>query len=130
MREVLSSKLSATNRSDERLEIDIFKWLNKATLDIIGIAGTHIPTSTPREPISDLHLRGVSGFEYDFNSLANESDKETNELYDAIHVIQTFDGSRLLGLIQMLWRPARIIVRLQTHSFKYTVFTTFHCVVA
>lgn len=46
MRDVLSSKLQATSRKDGKLEVDIFKWLNKVTLDIIGLAGSCTPYPT------------------------------------------------------------------------------------
>ncbi|EIM89578.1 cytochrome P450 [Stereum hirsutum FP-91666 SS1] len=87
MRDVLTNKLQATSRKDGKLEVDIFKWLNKVTLDIIGLAG----------------------FEYAFDALSNDSDEETNELYEAIRSVQKFNPFQPSFAIQLFFPITRII---------------------
>ncbi|VDC06076.1 unnamed protein product [Peniophora sp. CBMAI 1063] len=61
LRDVLNNLSSQSTRKDGRIRIDAFAWLNKVTLDIIGL----------------------TGFAYDFDALHSD-EAHPNELYEAI----------------------------------------------
>ncbi|KAI0033894.1 cytochrome P450 [Vararia minispora EC-137] len=71
LREIWLSMTSKPLREDGWSRIDIFRWVNKASLDIIGLAG----------------------FDYDFDSLRAEDD-HSNELYNAISKSLTLTAPR------------------------------------
>ncbi|VDC00282.1 unnamed protein product [Peniophora sp. CBMAI 1063] len=74
-----------TTRKDGYLRIDAFAWLNKVTLDIIGLAG----------------------FDYDIDSL-HAPDEHPNELNEAVRTIFSFEGG-LATLLQFMIPGARRI---------------------
>ncbi|KAI0289361.1 cytochrome P450 [Russula brevipes] len=85
LRDVWVDRLSNSTRKDGRLSLDVFRWLNKAALDIIGLAG----------------------FGYAFDSLHSPDDKQS-ELYEAIRsIMSTFNSfnSRNLFFVLQLFFP-------------------------
>ncbi|KAI9460712.1 cytochrome P450 [Russula earlei] len=84
LREIWVNLLSETTRKDGKLGLDAFKWLNKVTLDIIGLAG----------------------FNYSFDSL-HSPDQKQNVLYGAIRSILASprDFSFVLQLFFPMFRP-------------------------
>ena len=75
-----------TTRKDGYLKLDAFAWLNKVTLDIIGLAG----------------------FDYDIDSLHAPED-QPNELNEAVRTIFSFDFG-VGALMQFLLPGVRHIV--------------------
>src|ERR1700744_4900150 len=47
LREIWVDLISKSTRKDGKLNFDAFTWLNKVTLDIIGLAGDFSPCSIP-----------------------------------------------------------------------------------
>ncbi|KAI0058333.1 cytochrome P450 [Artomyces pyxidatus] len=86
LRDIWLSKTRESTRKDGRATVDAFKWLNKVTLDIIGLAG----------------------FNYDFGALYS-TDDEPNELSEAVREMFTFDNKDFLLLLQLVVPAARII---------------------
>jgi cytochrome P450 len=85
LREIWADLISKSTRKDGKLGLNAFTWLNKATLDIIGLAG----------------------FDYTFNSLHSPDEKQ-NELYEAIRSIFTTKSVELMFILQLyfpLFRP-------------------------
>lgn len=89
--------------------VNAVKWLSRATLDIIGLAGeTRIPKCHDRQTI----YRHETGFNYNFEAL-NPSG-EVNELNAAFSVLFNPTGiSRLLMFLQGMMPIFRAIVCLQ-----------------
>ncbi|KAH9005440.1 cytochrome P450 [Lactarius hatsudake] len=106
LRDVWADLISKSNRKDGKLGLDTFTWLNKVTLDIIGLAGDPF--------LSSLHLKDVlitysvpqTGFDYAFNSLYSPDEKQ-NELYESIRSMITIkvEFMFLLQLFFPLFRP-------------------------
>ncbi|THH11443.1 hypothetical protein EW146_g8046 [Bondarzewia mesenterica] len=94
LRDIWASKVSSSPRKDGKLEVDAFAWLNKVTLDIIGLAASSM---------SD-HFQG---FNYDFDSLHSPDDKP-NELNEAVRTMFSFDVEKLSFLLQLFFPPTRI----------------------
>ncbi|KAI0049918.1 cytochrome P450 [Auriscalpium vulgare] len=86
MRDIWRVKAAETTRKDGRLKIDASSWLNKVTLDIIGLAG----------------------FNYDFNAL-HSSDDSPNELSEAVRKMFVFRNMGPVFMLQIVFPPARII---------------------
>lgn len=85
LREIWAELLSKSTRKDGKLGFDAFIWLNKVTLDIIGLAG----------------------FDYTFNSLHSPDEKQ-NELYESIRSILTIKAGEFMFILQLffpLFRP-------------------------
>ncbi|KAH9030860.1 cytochrome P450 [Lactarius deliciosus] len=84
LRDVWADLISKSTRKDGKLGLDTFTWLNKVTLDIIGLAG----------------------FDYAFNSL-HSPDENQNELYESIRSMLTIkvEFMFLLQLFFPLFRP-------------------------
>jgi hypothetical protein len=67
--------------------VDVMAWLGRATLDVIGLAGT--PALPPQSLIRRYTRWAIvtsvprTGFNYDFGALKQEADQEENELADA-----------------------------------------------
>lgn len=89
--------------------IDVFAWLGRATLDIIGLAGT--PILSLSYPSLDIRLYPIAGFGYDFNAL--NLDEETNELSAAFSTLFKFsEGISMLAVLQIFVPVLRHIVRI------------------
>ncbi|KAH9980692.1 cytochrome P450 [Russula compacta] len=85
LREIWVDLLHKSSRRDEKLSFDAFTWLNKATLDIIGLAG----------------------FNYTFDSL-HSTDEKQDDLYGAIRSIIKAPSSGLIYILQLffpIFRP-------------------------
>ncbi|KAI0318463.1 cytochrome P450 [Amylostereum chailletii] len=88
LRDIWLAKASQTSRKDGKLQLDAFKWLNKATLDIIGL----------------------TGFNYSFNAL-RLPDGQIDELYEAIVTAGSAESSSpLFRSLQLIFPPARLII--------------------
>ncbi|TFY70485.1 hypothetical protein EVG20_g2510 [Dentipellis fragilis] len=86
LRDVLLSTCSNTPASDKQTRVDIFDWLGRAALDMIGLVG----------------------FNYSFNSLA-AGDEQPSELHEAVRTMMAFDSNSLSFLIPLVFPPARHI---------------------
>ncbi|KAI0058332.1 cytochrome P450 [Artomyces pyxidatus] len=93
LRDIWLSKISQSTRKDGRVKLDVFNWLNKVTLDIIGLAG----------------------FNYDFGALY-ASDDEPNELSEAVREMFAFNNEALLFLLQLVIPAFRIIPTAQSRK--------------
>ncbi|KAH9005441.1 cytochrome P450 [Lactarius hatsudake] len=85
LRDIWADLISKTTRKDGRLSFDAFVWLNKVTLDIIGL----------------------TGFNYAFNSL-HSPDENQNELYESIRSMFTTKAGQFMFILQLffpLFRP-------------------------
>ncbi|KAH9169230.1 cytochrome P450 [Lactarius sanguifluus] len=85
LRDIWADLISKSTRKDGKLGLDTFTWLNKVTLDIIGLAG----------------------FDYAFNSL-HSPDGRQNELYDSIRSMLTIKLGEFMFVLQLffpLFRP-------------------------
>ena len=51
LREIWTDLISKSTRKDGKLGFDAFTWLNKVTLEIIGLAGDRSPGSIPLRDI-------------------------------------------------------------------------------
>ncbi|KAJ3557679.1 hypothetical protein NM688_g1343 [Phlebia brevispora] len=79
---------SEIKKTDKATKIEIISWLNRATLDIIGLAGFN------------YHFESVSG--------------KPNELEQALRMMFNTQGSRLFGILQMLFPPLKLIRTTET----------------
>ncbi|KIP05287.1 hypothetical protein PHLGIDRAFT_119937 [Phlebiopsis gigantea 11061_1 CR5-6] len=80
-------------------------WMSRATLDIIGLAGQHIPL---RRALDDPLTLPGAGFNYHFEGL-NPSG-QTNELSEALGVLFNQGGrAQLFGFLQGMLPPLRLI---------------------
>ncbi|KAI0321606.1 cytochrome P450 [Amylostereum chailletii] len=86
LRDILLAEASSTTRKDGRHRVNIFAWLNKVTLDIIGL----------------------TGFNYSFDAL-HTSDEQPNELYDAVNTTISASARTVLFVLQHFFPLARII---------------------
>ena len=96
LRDVLNALSGQSTRKDGRVRIDAFSWLNKVTLDIIGL----------------------TGFGYDFDAL-HADDSQPNELYEAINKAMSAPRS-FLGFIAPMLPILRKLVRLSPVTFQPT----------
>ncbi|KAI0044004.1 cytochrome P450 [Auriscalpium vulgare] len=86
MRDIWLAKAAETTRKDGRLKLDAFNWLNRVTLDIIGLAG----------------------FNYEFDAL-NSTEDHPNELSEAVRKMFSFRNLDPVFMLQIVFPPARII---------------------
>ncbi|KAH9169235.1 cytochrome P450 [Lactarius sanguifluus] len=85
LRDIWADLISKTTRKDGKLNFNAFVWLNKVTLDIIGLAV----------------------FNYTFNSL-HSPDENQNELYESIRSMLTAKAGQFMSMLQLffpLFRP-------------------------
>ncbi|KAH8977228.1 cytochrome P450 [Lactarius akahatsu] len=85
LRDIWADLISKSTRKDGKLSFNTFVWLNKVTLDIIGLAG----------------------FNYAFNSL-HAPDEKQNELYESIRSMLTTKAGQFMFILQLffpLFRP-------------------------
>ncbi|KAA1466940.1 cytochrome P450 [Dentipellis sp. KUC8613] len=86
LRDVLTAKFAAeAPRKDGAIQVDMFDWLGKLSLDIIGLAG----------------------FDYAFDSMTAPED-QPNELYKAVHTISSGMYS-VIFILSIIFPPARLI---------------------
>ncbi|KAA1473992.1 cytochrome P450 [Dentipellis sp. KUC8613] len=94
MRDVLMAKTTNEElQKDGFLEVDIFDWLSRVSLDMIGQAG----------------------FDYSFNALTAPDD-EPNELYEAVRTMMAFDSFNIAFLLAIAFPPARLIPTKRTRE--------------
>ncbi|KAH9030859.1 cytochrome P450 [Lactarius deliciosus] len=85
LRDIWADLISKSTRKDGKLNFNAFVWLNKVTLDIIGL----------------------TGFDYAFNSL-HSPDENQNELYESIRSMFAIKAGQFTFLLQLffpLFRP-------------------------
>ncbi|KAI0318462.1 cytochrome P450 [Amylostereum chailletii] len=96
LRDIWLSKASQTPRKDGKTQLDAFNWLNKVTLDMIGL----------------------TGFNYSFNAL-ELPDGQKDELYEAISTAGSAEsGNPLFRTLQLVFPPARLIPTAYTRRAK------------
>ncbi|KAH9965553.1 cytochrome P450 [Lactifluus volemus] len=86
LREIWADLISKSSRKDGRLRLDAYTWLNKVTLDIIGLAG----------------------FNYTFDSL-HSGDETKNPMYTAFRSIVMANARNLVFIIQFAFPLFRSI---------------------
>ncbi|KAJ6572150.1 cytochrome P450 [Mycena capillaripes] len=88
LRDLWMAKISQSRRTDGKMEIDAFAWMNRLALDTIGLAG----------------------FDYDFDSLhATAPNSEPNELLQAVRDLFTFDFFTVAFIVQLFFPLTRLI---------------------
>ncbi|KAH9973118.1 cytochrome P450 [Lactifluus volemus] len=99
LREIWADLVSKSTRKDGRLRLDASSWLNKVTLDIIGLAG----------------------FNYAFDSLRS-TDEAQDPIYVAFRALTTLPTFKLIYAIQILLPIFRSIPtprsRVFAHAFE------------
>ena len=87
LREIWVDLLSKSSRKDGKKSFDVYMWLNRATLDIIGLAGNLPSLSISSIAHSGLHV----GFNHAFDSLHSpakeKEEKKTNDIYWALRSV-------------------------------------------
>ena len=106
--------MSKSKRKDGKLGFDAYTWLNKVTLDIIGLAGDRPIVQIPSEIISPAILC-LTGFNYNFNSLFSPDEKQ-DELYESIRTMLTVKSDEFMLILQLFFPLFRFIVRV--YSFR------------
>lgn len=92
----------ADARPGEKVRIDALSWLSRATLDIIGLAGTF-----PNTPLTIVSI--FTGFNYAFDAL-NPTGK-LNELNEAFStVFRTSEKGEVIDFIQARFPHFRRLV--------------------
>ncbi|KAA1474007.1 cytochrome P450 [Dentipellis sp. KUC8613] len=94
LRDVLMAKIAAqAPQQNGSLQIDIFDWLSRVSLDMIGEAGFH----------------------YAFNALTAPED-QPNELYEAVRTMMAFDSFNVAFILAIAFPPARLIPTKRTRQ--------------
>ena len=107
LREIWADLISKSTRKDGKLGLNAFTWLNKVTLDIIGLAGNPLSVSIYLQDVLISRSVPQTGFDYTFNSL-HAPDKEQNELYEAIRSMFSTTSGGFMFVLQLyfpLFRP-------------------------
>jgi cytochrome P450 len=86
LREIWVDLLSKASRKDGKLSFDVYMWLNKATLDIIGLAG----------------------FNFAFDSLHPSAEEKKNDIYGAIRSVLSISPDPFFAL-QLFFPLFRLI---------------------
>lgn len=96
------------------MSFDVYMWLNKATLDIIGLAGK-LPSiaSLLAAPIasSESHV----GFNFAFDSLHPSAEEKKNDIYGAIRSVLSISPDPFFAL-QLFFPLFRLIVSISLLS--------------
>ncbi|EIN09254.1 cytochrome P450 [Punctularia strigosozonata HHB-11173 SS5] len=99
LREIWTSFSARSSRRDGKCEINVFGWMDKLALDIIGLAG----------------------FNYAFDSIRREDD-DRNELNKAVRDMFSFDYVSPSFIIQLLIPATRVVptdrTRIQARSLE------------
>jgi len=128
LREIWVDLLSKSSRKDGKKSFDVYMWLNKVTLDIIGLAGNLVSLLTA----SIAHSKSHVGFNYAFDSLhSTAEEKTTNNTYRAIRsVLSRASSPDPLFVMQLFFPMFRLIVSISLcqrfrRESKLTEFPTF-----
>jgi hypothetical protein len=98
------AETAQAHASDGSIKVDIYLWLNKTTLDIIGHAGDDASmTTVPLE----VNVSTLPGFNHAFGSLQQAGSPEMSEW---LRKGTTFNPFSLRFLFTAMFPPARIIV--------------------
>jgi hypothetical protein len=95
----------------------VYMWLNKVTLDIIGLAGNLLSLLAASIAHSELH----AGFNHAFDSLRSpaeeKEEKKSNDIYQAIRSVlaQSISPGPLFA-IQLLFPMFRLIVSISLYQ--------------
>ncbi|KAH9973187.1 cytochrome P450 [Lactifluus volemus] len=95
LREIWADLASKSSRKDGRLRLDACSWLNKVTLDIIGLAG----------------------FNYAFNSLHSTDDAQ-NPIYVSFRSVMSNTSFKLIYAAQVLFPIFRSIPTPRSRAFE------------
>ena len=117
LREIWSDLISKSTRKDGKLGLNAFTWLNKVTLDIIGLAGDLLSFQFTSRDVLIARSLPQTGFDYTFNSL-HSSDEKQNELYDSIRSMFTAKAGDFLFVLQLFFPFFRILVSIYTFRWK------------
>ncbi len=98
------AEAAQTCTPDGSLTVDIYLWLNKTTLDIIGHAGNNTSMTAIR---LEVKMSNLPGFNHTFGSLHQVGPPEMCEW---LSKITTFNPFSLKFIITAMFPPARIIV--------------------
>jgi hypothetical protein len=98
------AEAAPTRTPDGSLRVDIYLWLTKTSLDIIGYAGNAQLITVPLE----VKMPTLPGFNHTFGSLRQV---EPPEMSEWLRKTTTFDPFSFKFLIPTLFPPARLIVR-------------------
>ncbi|KAF7796927.1 hypothetical protein EIP86_008112 [Pleurotus ostreatoroseus] len=93
LRDIWYTQLIQYARPDGKLEVDAFQWMNRVTLDIIGLAG----------------------FNYEFHSM-HISSGETHELHEAVRKMFDFEAFTVSFLVQALFPLTRVLPTQRSRS--------------
>ena len=124
LRDIWVDLLSKSTRKDEKLSLNTFMWLNKVTLDIIGLAGNS-PFSAPSFATLIALCQSPTGFNYPFNSL-HSTGEEQNDLYEAIRSILIAPSRSLIHGLQLFFPIFRAIVSIPLIWRGQRELTSFH----
>jgi hypothetical protein len=108
LREIWADLVSKSSRKDGRLRLDAYTWLNKAGLDIIGLAGNSIATLAIFRVVAHFELH--TGFNYTFDSL-HSGDETKHPIYAAFRSIVTATVRNFVFIMQFAFPLFRPIVR-------------------
>ncbi|KAA1474006.1 cytochrome P450 [Dentipellis sp. KUC8613] len=86
LRDVLLAKTAAEAPKNGEIKVDIFDWLSRVSLDIIGL----------------------TGFDYAFDSLTVPED-QPNELYEAVRDMMAVDNFNIVFILSTVFPPVRLI---------------------
>jgi hypothetical protein len=108
LRDIWVDLLSKSSRKDGKKSFNVYMWLNRVTLDIIGLTGNLLSLFTA----SSCTFRFYVGFNYAFDSLhSSGEEKTTNDTYQAFQSVLSRTGSPdPLFAIQLLFPMFRLIV--------------------
>ncbi|KAI0045156.1 cytochrome P450 [Auriscalpium vulgare] len=95
MRDILTSEIPHTPRGDGKLEIDVFAWMNKLTLDIIGLAGFN-------HPFQALHM------------------DKPHELSEGVRGALNFDPFKMSFFLPVAIPPLRLVPTQRARHLKKT----------
>jgi hypothetical protein len=92
----------------------VYMWLNRATLDIIGLAGNLLSLLTAPLAHSESHI----GFNYSFDSLRSSTEEKTsNDTYRAIRSVLSRVGlPDPLFALQLFFPMFRLIVSISLYQ--------------
>ena len=118
LRDRWSELLDKSPTGEEGIEIDVCRWISRATFDVIGLAGEIFLGWSAQQ--SDRS----TGFDYNFNAIQNESDElfcAYKEMFEI--AIAQDDGIRaVLGL----YFPILNVLFVSRHRAVSEYFLTYH----
>ena len=109
LREIWADLVTKSTRKDGKLSLDAITWLNKVTLDIIGLAGDPLSAQFTPQDVLISHSVPQTGFDYTFNSLRSP-DENQNELYESIRTIFNTKSDGFMFVLQIFFPLFRPIV--------------------